>query len=139
VDAVWVDFSRFGLKEIGLDGENISVPEGDFENFWVVSAGVSFPLTDRLEGRVGAMYMEQPVSNADRTISFQLDEMYGGGVGVRYRRANGHVFDANFSVFDTGRAPVDTGPLSAFGPRGRVVGEDNSPYAVALEFIYRWK
>ena len=135
-----MEFSRFGLTEIsGLDGLNIDVPEGNFDDFWIVTAGFAFPLTSRLEGRVGAMYMQQPVDDDDRTVSLALDEVYGGGIGVRYKRDNGHLLDVNLSVMNTGEAPVDTGEQTLLSPRGRVVGENDSPYATALEFTYHWK
>jgi long-chain fatty acid transport protein len=138
LDAIWVEFSRFGLTELNVDGEDLAEGDMNFQDFWVVTAGLGFPITPRLEGRIGAMYVEQPVNDDDRTFSFALDEMYGAGVGVTYTRPNNHSFDLNLTVMNTGEAPVDTGTLSALGPRGRVAGEDDSPYAVALEFTYHW-
>lgn len=139
LDATWIEFSRFGLTEIrGLDGVDIDVPKGNFNDFWILTAGVAFPLTDRLEGRLGALYVEQPVDDEDRTFSFALDEAYGGGAGVRWRRDNGHLLDVNLTVVNIGEAPVDTGPLTALLPGGRVAGERDRPYAGVLEFTYHW-
>jgi len=140
LDAAWVEFSRFGLTEIrGLDGTDINVPKGNFNDFWIVSAGVAFPLAERVEGRLGAIYLEQPVDDEDRTFSFALDETYGGGAGVRFTRENGHLLDVNLTVLNIGKAPVDTGPLTALLPSGRVAGERDSPYAAVLEFTYHWR
>ena len=139
LDALWVEFSRFGLTEIGIAGLDINVPEGNFNDFWVFTAGFGFPISDRMEGRVGALYMQEPVDDEDRTFSFALDRVYGAGAGVQYQRQNGHLVDFNVSLFNTGDAPVDTGPLSALGPRGRVAGKNDSPYAMTLEFVYHWK
>jgi long-chain fatty acid transport protein len=139
VDAVWVEFSRFGLTELSIEGEDVNEADMNFNDFWVVTAGFGFPISQRMEGRFGALYMEAPVDDDDRTFSFALDEVYGVGAGVQMKRANGHVMDLNLSVFDTGDAPVDTGPESALGPLGRVAGKNDDPYAMTLEFTYHWK
>jgi long-chain fatty acid transport protein len=139
LDAIWIDYSRFGLTELTVDGTNLSEADMNFEDFWVMTAGFGFPITPRLEGRVGALYMEQAVSNKDRTISFPMDEAYGAGVGIHYTRRNNHNLDLNLSVMNSGKAPIDTGVLSELSPRGRVVGETDSPYAVVLDFTYSWK
>ena len=138
VDAIWVEFSRFGLTELSVHDEELNEADMNFQDFWIVTAGFAFPITDRLEGRVGAMYMEQPVDDDDRTFSFALDEVYGAGIGFRYDRRNKDSIEVNLTVVNTGDAPVDTGVETVLSPRGRVVGEDDDPYAVALEFTYHW-
>jgi long-chain fatty acid transport protein len=138
LDAMWVEFSRFGLTEVSVDGEDLHAADSAFNDFWVLTAGLAFRLTPKMEGRVGALYMEQPVDDEDRTFSFALDEVYGVGAGIHYTRGNGHSYDLNLSVFDTGDAPIDTGPASTLSPRGRVAGENDDPYAVTLEFTYYW-
>jgi long-chain fatty acid transport protein len=115
------------------------VPDGNFKDFWVFTTGLGFPISDRLEGRLGLLYMQRPVEASDRTFSFPLDEVYGGGAGVQYLRDNGHLMDLNLSVFNTGGASVDTGPASGLSDRGRVAGENDSPYSVTLEYVYHWK
>jgi long-chain fatty acid transport protein len=138
VDAIWVEFSRFGLTQLSIDGQELHEADMNFKDFWIVTAGLGFPISARLEGRVGLLYLERPVDDVDRTFSFALDEVYGAGAGIHYTRANGHSYDLNLSIFDTGDAPVDTGAASVLSPRGRVVGENDDPYAVALEFTYYW-
>ena len=49
----------------------------NFNDFWIFTAGFGFPITPNIEGRIGAMYLEQPVDDDDRTFSFALDEVYG--------------------------------------------------------------
>lgn len=138
VDALWVEFSRFGLTELSVEGEDLNEGDMNFNDFWIYTAGLGFPISPRLEGRVGAVYVERPVDDEDRTFSFALDRVYGVGVGVNYTRPNNDSFDLNLTVADIGEAPVDTGPASALGSRGRVAGEDDSHYAVALEFTYHF-
>jgi long-chain fatty acid transport protein len=139
VDAIWVEFSRFGLTEIGIKDQDVDVPDGNFNDIWVFTAGLEFPLTERMKGRVGALYMEQPVDDEHRTLTFALDEVYGAGFGVVYRRSNGDLMDINLTLLNTGEAPIDTGEDTATSDRGRVVGEKDSPYAMTLEFSYHWK
>ncbi len=104
---------------------------------WILLGVLVSGSAQAVEG-VGALYMEQPVDDEDRTFSFALDEVYGVGAGIHYTRGNGHSYDLNLSVFDTGDAPIDTGPASTLSPRGRVAGENDDPYAVTLEFTYYW-
>ena len=136
LDAVWVDFSRFGLTEFQIDGQDLHVPDSNFKDFWITMAGVEFPVSTNIKGRLGALYFEQPVSDDDRSFSFALDSAWGVGGGIVYTRKNGSRMDMNVTVLKTGDAPVDTGPLSALEPRGRVAGENDSTWALALEFTY---
>jgi|GEM_PF-5917057 len=138
LDAMWIEYSRFGLTELSVDGANLAEADMGFEDFWVVMAGLRFPLSQRLQGRIGALYMESPMASADRTFSFDLDRVYGAGIGFHYTRDNKDSFDVNLSVFDSGDAPVDTGPGSELSLRGRVAGETDNPYGAALEFTYYW-
>lgn len=132
-DAIWVEFSRFGLTEITVNDQDLEETDMNFNDFWIFTAGLGFPITPRFEGRIGAMYLEQPVDDDDRTFSFALDEVWGVGVGVNYERANKDRIDLNLTLLNTGEAPVDTGFDGGLNAQGRVVGENDSPYAVALE------
>jgi long-chain fatty acid transport protein len=138
VDVIWVDFSRFGLTELRVNSQNLTVPESKFQDFWVVSAGVEFPLRPKLNGRIGVMYLEQPVSDNDRTFSFALDRAWGLGVGMVYTRESGSLIDLNLSAFKSGDGSIDTGEASASAPRGRVAGKDDTPWSMAIEFTYHF-
>ena len=84
------------------------------------------------------MYLEQPVSDNDRTFSFALDRAWawGFGAGMLYTRENGSRIDLNLTAIKSGDKSIDTGAASALAPRGRVAGKDHSPWALALEFTY---
>lgn len=138
LDVIWVDFSRFGLTEFRVEGQDLAVPDSNFQDFWVVTAGVEFPLTSKLNGRLGAMYLEQPVSDNDRTFSFALDRVWAFGGGVVYTRESGSRMDLNLTVLKSGDGSVDTGEDSAASPRGRVAGKNDTPWAVAFEFTYHF-
>jgi long-chain fatty acid transport protein len=98
LDAVWVEFSRFGLTEVTVDGQNLIPADGNFNDFWIVSAGFGFLISPKIEARIGALYLQQPVDDDDRTFSFALDEVYGIGAGVQYTLDNGRSYDLNLSV-----------------------------------------
>ncbi len=134
-DAIWVEMSRFGLSEIKVLGDKVETPGSIFDDFWFVTAGLSKRLSGRLEGRIGAAYLESPVKNENRTLSFGIDRSFGGGVGIHYRRRNGNALTGNVSLFNTGSAPVDTGddPFA-----GRVVGRRDDHYLLALSFTYEF-
>ena len=136
LDAIWVDFSRFGVTDIHVEGTSLGVPNSNFQDFWVVTAGIQFPVNARITGRLGLMYMEQPVSDNDRTFSFALDRAWGFGGGMLYTRENGSRIDLNLTAIKSGDKSIDTGPATALEPRGRVSGKDHSPWALALEFTY---
>ena len=132
---MWIEFSQFGVTEIHLDGEDINVPEGNFDDFFVYSAGLSWPIRPGLRGAVGAMYLEQPIDDEDRGFGIALDRVYGIGAGVEWQREGG-VLDINVNLMDTGEAPIDTGESPI---KGRVSGEFEDHYTLAVEFTYHWQ
>lgn len=136
VDALWIEFSEFGATEISIVNQEVTVPESIFQNFWVYSAGLQLPLTPNVNGRVGMLYMEQPVKDEDRTFSFALDRIFGVGAGISYQLPDGNRYDLNLNLLDTGSSPIDTGNDPV---RGRVVGEVDNHYALSIDFAYHWR
>jgi long-chain fatty acid transport protein len=98
LDVVWVDLSRFGLTEFRVEGQDLAVPNSKFQDFWVVSAGIEFPVIPKLHGRLGVIYVEQPLSDRDRTFSFALDRVFGFGGGMVYERESGSLIDFNLTA-----------------------------------------
>ena len=134
-DAIWVNFSEFGITEISVVDNKVVAPEDLYEDFWVFTAGLSFPINERVTGRVGGLYAQQAISDDNRSFSFALDRIYGLGAGIQYQYPTGNKLDVNVNVFDTGRAPIDTGEDPV---RGRIVGEYDDHYAWGLEVSYHW-
>lgn len=88
-----------------------------------------------MRGRVGLVYIEQPVSDENRSFGIALDEMWGIGAGIARSYDSGEL-ELNVNVVDTGEAPIDTG----FDENnGRVVGETEDHYAVLFDFSWHWK
>ncbi|MGF1757129.1 outer membrane protein transport protein [Photobacterium sagamiensis] len=135
-DAMWINFSEFGVTEISIVGNDIEAPDDLYEDFWAFSAGLSFPIAAKMTGRVGALYVQSPMKDENRSFSFPLDRIYGAGVGIQYKRESGDLVDVNFNLFDSGKAPIDTGVDPS---RGRIAGHYVDHYALGLELTYHWK
>lgn len=135
-DAMWVNFSEFGVTEISIVDSDIDAPDDLYEDFWAFSAGLSFPISPTMTGRAGTLYVQPAISDENRSFSFALDRIYGIGAGVQLERKNGDKIDVNLNLFDSGKAPIDTGDDPV---RGRIAGEYKDHYALGLEFTYHWK
>jgi long-chain fatty acid transport protein len=135
VDGMWMKFRDFTVSDIKLDGNNVNVnvPK-TFSNFWALTTGMGFPVSSRMTYKVGAAYVSQPVNDESRSFSIRLDEMWVLGVGATYIMESGRSLDLNANYINVGEAPVDTG--NGESTRGRVVGENNNPYALMFELTY---
>jgi long-chain fatty acid transport protein len=129
-DVMWVDFSDFGTAGVALNGTDLAIDgSGLYDDVWIVSLGLGRQLDARRKFEAGALYVTQPVSDSDRTLSMRLDRVVGLGAGLSYTLGNGDGLDFSATLIDYGDAPVDTGRSLI---RGRVVGENSSPYALLL-------
>jgi len=136
VDAMWMEFSDFGVTDVYLEEGTLQVPEGLYNDFWVVTAGTSWPIDERMRGSVGLMWVEQPVDDANRSFSMDLDEMWGIGAGVTYKLASGNDMEFSLDLLDTGSGPIDTGDAPL---KGRVVGKSKDHYSLLLDFTFNWR
>lgn len=134
-DSIWMNFSEFGVTEISIVDNEIQAPDDLYEDFWALSAGLSFPLSAGMTGRVGALYAQSAIKDENRSFSFALDRIYGLGAGIQYERQSGDIVDVNLNIFDTGDAPIDTRDDPV---RGRIAGEYVDHYAFGLELSYHW-
>jgi long-chain fatty acid transport protein len=135
VDGMWMKFSDFSVSDIELNGNdvNVSVPE-IYNDIWAVTAGMGFPVNERMTYKVGAMYVTEAVDDEDRSFSIRLDKMWGLGVGLTYELGDERSLDLNANYINVGEASVDTG--NGEPGLGRVVGENDDPYAIMLELTY---
>ncbi len=136
VDAMWMEFSDFGVSDVYLEEGTLQVPEGLYNNFWVVTTGTSWPINTKMRGSVGLMWVEQPVDDANRSFGMDLDEMWGVGAGVTYKLASGNDMQFSIDLLDTGSGPIDTGDAPL---KGRVVGKSKDHYSLLLDFTYNWR
>lgn len=82
LDVMWMQFSEFGVTEVKLSNDTIDAPDGLYEDFFAISAGMSWPINPKLRASVGAVYIQQPVKDKNRGFGIQLDEMIGVGTGI---------------------------------------------------------
>ncbi|MEH6635689.1 MAG: outer membrane protein transport protein [Halioglobus sp.] len=137
VDGMWMKFSDFSVSNVELNGNDLNVSAPSIYNdLWAVMVGAGFPVNERLTYKVGAMYLSKAVDDEDRTFSIRLDEIWGVGAGLSYNLSAERSVDLNANVFNIGKASVDTG--NGEPSRGRVVGENDDPYAVMVELTYHF-
>jgi len=135
VDGMFMKFSDFTVSDISLDGNSVDVDIPDiYKDIWAITAGMGFPVSERMTYKVGAMYVSKAVDDEDRTFSIRLDEMWGLGVGLTYDLGKERSVDLNANYINVGKAPVDTGDGEP--GFGRVVGENDDPYALMFELTY---
>ncbi|CAA0125998.1 Long-chain fatty acid transport protein [Halioglobus japonicus] len=135
-DVMWVQFSKFGATSIQLDEVTLDAPDDKFDDFYVTSVGLTWPVNSRMSAAVGAFWMESPVDNADRSFAISLDEMMGVGAGITYQLDNGNDYELEVNLIDTGSSPIDTGPSLV---KGRVAGKSKDHYSLAISLAYNWR
>jgi long-chain fatty acid transport protein len=135
-DVMWMEFSKFGVREVYLEATDLNVPQGEYNDFFMVSVGTSWPINPRMRGSVGAMWMEEPMDEASRTFGMALDEIFGIGAGITYKMASGNDMALSVDLLDTGSARIDTGESVL---KGRVAGEWEDPYTLVIDFSFNWR
>ena len=134
IDAAWMKFSDFSVTDIKVEGQDVgvSVPL-IFKDIWLFSAGMGFPVNEKMTYNVGAMYLSQGVNDNKRPLTMRLDAMWGVGAGLNYELNDERSVELNATLINLGDAPVDTGTDSG---QGRLVGESTDPYAFLFELTY---
>jgi long-chain fatty acid transport protein len=135
LDALWMQFSKFSVSDIKLNGQDLSISSPKiYDDFWAVTTGLGFPVSERLEYRAGAMYLSQPIKEDVRTFAIRMDEMWCVGAGLSYKLPDGESIDANANLIHVGDAAVDTGHGEP--SPDRVAGQNDDPWVVLLELTY---
>ena len=135
VDALWIDFSEFGTGDISIEDARIVHPEGIYNDIWGLTFGMGFPIDAQTTWKFGAIYLSKGVDDDKRTMALRLDRIWGLGVGISRKLKNSSL-DVNFNLYNTGDASVDTGTSNRL--RGQVVGESDTPYAIAADIAWHW-
>lgn len=134
LDGMWMSFSDFSTTNLELNGQNVNISSPEiYDDLWAVTVGYGWPVNSRTTYKLGAMYLSQGVDDDDRTFSIRIDAMWAVGAGVSYELGDQRKVDLNFSLLDTGEAPVDTDGLL-----GRVAGESEDHYAALVELTYHF-
>lgn len=134
VDMMWMKFSDFSVSDIELNGVDVNVSAPDiYDDIWAVTAGMGFPVSQKLTYKIGAMWVSQAVDDDDRNFSIRLDAMWGVGAGLSYALTEERKLDLNATLLNVGDSPVDVESGT-----GRVAGENDDPYAVLVELTYHF-
>jgi long-chain fatty acid transport protein len=135
IDGMWMKFSDFSVSDISLNGNDVNVTAPEiFNDIWALTAGMGFPVNERMTYKVGAMYVSEAVDDEDRGFSIRMDEMWGVGVGLNYKLTGERSVDVNANLINVGDASVDTGDGEP--GLGRVSGKNDDPWAVMMELTY---
>lgn len=133
-DAVWIEFSEFGLSEFTTGDSSVELSDQDFEDVWAFSFGFSYPLNARWALKAGLLGTTQFIKDEYRTKKLKLDQIYGAGIGTEYRWKDNRALGLNLNYYDLGEAPVDVDiPLV-----GNVRGRYSQHYSIGLDFTFRW-
>jgi len=133
-DALWMNFSEFGMSEFGLGNDFIQTSSQDFEDVWAFSAGIAYPLNTRWTIKAGAMFTTQFIDDVNRTQTFKMDAIRGIGVGAEYHWGADKIIGINVNYYDMGDAPVEKNiPLI-----GSIKGEFTENHAIGFDLTFRW-
>lgn len=130
-DLALIDFSEFGFTEFRIGNKTIEARDQNFDDTWAITAGYNYRYNDSWILKAGAVYVDQPVSDENRTSTWRLDSMWGVGLGAEYAFSDKKMLAFNLNYMDLGNAPVNAG-------NGTVVGEFDERYAIILDVSFRW-
>ena len=114
-DVAWIDFSNFILSEIFVNGNQIVENSVNYDDIWVFSASYSRPVSDRFMIGIGALYVDDMVSNDQRTLTLRLDSMWAAGVGMEWQWTPTRALNATLNYIEIGDAPVSSPPILGIG------------------------
>jgi long-chain fatty acid transport protein len=135
-DINWIDFSSFKLAEIYINDEQVNESDFEYDDIWAISAGYSFPVTDRVSLAVAGVYVADMVDDENRQLSLRLDEMWGVGAGIEWLWRDNWRFDASINYMAIGDSPVTTDDIEAIG--GPISGRFTSNDFLLLQFGVGW-
>jgi len=133
-DAMWIDFSEFGVQQVSV-GNNSTTISSKYKDMWGASIGGKYRFSKDWAAAVGAVYLSEGISDEDRTLGFTFDRIIGFGVGIERKLNKKRRLHVNLNYYDLGNAPVDTQPTPL---SGRVVGEYNDHFAILLDIGLVW-
>ena len=135
LDVGWVNFSQFGLTQATVGNTSLATTNGRFQDMWMESAGLRWPVNARWDAQLGAAYLSSGVSDANRSFALRLDRIWGVGAGATYRWTRDRTLSVDLSYFNLGPAPVSVGVPGV----GSLNASYSTNYAIALKVAYRWQ
>ena len=110
-DLIWIDMSEFGVTQLTVQSDSISV-DSQFQDMYTVTAGLEYKYAKDRAVSVGALYANAATKDSERTLGMPLDRIIGGGVGLSMPIA-GYLCHFNLNYFDLGKGDTrhESGPL----------------------------
>ncbi|MGH8493736.1 MAG: OmpP1/FadL family transporter [Moraxellaceae bacterium] len=94
-DATWTRWSRFEALEIKTEsGKGDVTQEENWKNNWRIALGGEYQTTEQLALRAGLAWDQSPVPDANRNVSFPLDDFKAISVGLTYAFSPSLALDA---------------------------------------------
>ena len=111
-DVTWIDMSEFGITSIKVEEDRVSV-DSEFQDTWIMSAGLKYRYAPDRAVSVGAMYATPPAKDSERTAALPFDRVIGLGIGYDFP-AFDKAWHVNLNYFDLGDGDVseEGGPLT---------------------------
>lgn len=133
-DVTWMDWSRFGRVDVSVSQFSVTT-RSHYNDIWIGSFGIQYPLKDDLGLAMGASYVSSAVDDADRTVSLPFDEIFYFGIGGYVRARSNLEIHANLGATVSGNGRIDqqSNPLA-----GRLRGRTESPYSVVFQVSLVW-
>ena len=134
-DLAWVDFSRFKLAEVFVNGDQIIENRQSFDDAWAASASYSWPIADRWRLGVGGFYVSDVIGDNNRTLTLRLDEIWSFGVGVKWQWKPDRAVNVSLNYLTLGDAPVETPDIGGIGSvNGRFTSRDTFYLRASVSF-----
>jgi long-chain fatty acid transport protein len=131
-DLMWINMSEFGVTNIRIEEDSISV-NSKFQDMWVANASFKYRYQKDRAVSVGGLYASSAVEDINRDAALPLDRVIGAGVGLEMP-VQDYLCYVNLNYFDLGDGYVDQkgGPLT-----GDFKGSFSKNWALMLDFQFR--
>jgi long-subunit fatty acid transport protein len=103
------------LSEIFVNGDQIVESTVDYEDIWAISAGYSRPVSDRFTLGLGAAYVDDMISDDQRTLTLRLDSVWVVGIGLGWQWTPTRAINATLNYIETGDAPITSPSIGGIG------------------------
>jgi long-chain fatty acid transport protein len=135
LDALWMDFSKWGVENVEIGDTEIAKKDGNYKDIWGLALGVNYELHPLWTVRSGAFYVSSVLDKKDRTAFMRLDEMWGVGFGFeyKYREKRSVGFDLTYIQLGDGKFTAEDVPGV-----GNIRGEYTKNYAVMFGISTKW-
>lgn len=135
LDGAWVDFSRFKIAEVYVEGEQIVENLQEYDDALAFSASYSWPFNDRLRLGVGGLVVSDIVGRTNRTMAFRMDDMWSVGFGAKWRWKDNRTVNISLNYLTVGDAPVQSPVVPGVGQvTGRYTSRDTFYLRASLSF-----